>query len=343
MDHADPGLILSSRYELVELAGEGGMATVWRGLVHGASGWSREVGIKRVLPDFCDNDEFVQMFVEEARVGASLHHPNIVQIHDFGLDDGVYYLVMEWVEGLDLSSWSISYEMGGAHSPWLLVAAIGIEVLKALGAAHTRTDRNKQPIPVFHRDVTPHNILVGDNGIVKLSDFGLARAMDRARMTRPETVKGKLTYLAPELSFGKDPSPQTDIFSVGIVLWEVLAGKKLFDGMNPLEIIKQIRDMETPDLNAIRPDLPQDLIDVVEIALEKDPLDRYETAHEMARALADILRTVPQPTDSEIVGESVMLAKKRLRGKRVTLSSSWDDPGAKSAGSGNVLPLTTKK
>ncbi|RLB45890.1 MAG: hypothetical protein DRJ42_28940 [Deltaproteobacteria bacterium] len=181
---ADRGRKIGGKYQLIEPLGEGGMATVWKGLTLGAEGFTRRVAIKRVLPELAHDKKFTAMFVEEARVVSELAHPNIVQVHDFDHDaEGNYFIVMEWVDGLDLQQWMSAYKTAGERTPWHYVAAIGIEVLRGLSAAHERIDSLGRPSPVIHRDVTPNNILVGRNGIVKLADFGLARATDRASMT----------------------------------------------------------------------------------------------------------------------------------------------------------------
>lgn len=147
--------LLGGKYEVLELAGEGGMAKVYRGQTHGAAGFTRPVAIKRVLAPLSQNPEFLKMFVEEARVVSELDHPNIAQIHDFDRDrSGEYYLVLEWVDGLTLSDWRQGYREHGNHTPWPLTAAIGIEVLEALHAAHVREDSEGRPAPIFHRDVT---------------------------------------------------------------------------------------------------------------------------------------------------------------------------------------------
>lgn len=308
------GRVLASRYQLVEKAGEGGMAIVWRAITRGAHGFVRAVAVKRIKAALSHNQEFVQMFVEEARVGASLDHPNVVQLHDFGLDEwGNHFLVMEWVEGVDLRRWASSYHDAGWHAPWHLTAAIGIEALRGLHAAHTRTDPWGKPAPAYHRDVTPGNVLIGLNGIVKLADFGLARAMDRAKVTRPEMVKGKVDYVAPEiLDEGSEPTVQSDLFTLGAVLWEVLSGRRLFKGENDLESLKNVVACEVPDLAETRPDLPSDLVTCVHRALERDPAQRYKSARNMARAIARVLRRVAEPTDAEPLGESVATARERL-------------------------------
>lgn len=290
------------------------MAEVFRATTHGVAGFRRPVAVKRIVDELSEDPTFVAMFVEEARVTAALQHPNIVQIHDFDRDeDGAYFLVMEWVDGLNLFEWRMAHRAVEEPSPWHLVAAIGIEILKALNAAHGNRDEDGQLAPVFHRDVTPQNILMGTNGVVRLADFGLARAMDRARTTQPEMVKGKLGYIAPEMTSGADPSVQTDIFGVGIVLWEALAGRKLFKGSTPLEILQKVKNADVPPLAESRPDLPQSLCDALHRALHKDPERRYSSARSMVRALANILRMTPESTSNDVIARSIALARDRLR------------------------------
>lgn len=330
------GRHLAGKYELVELAGVGGMAEVFRAVTHGAAGFRRTVAIKRILDHLSANEDFVSMFVEEARVTAALSHPNIAAIHDFGQDrDGAYFLVLEWVDCITLLDWRQAYDRHGEQSPWPLVAAIGIEVLKALGAAHENTDADGFRIPVFHRDVTPQNVLIGSHGVVKLTDFGLARAMDRARITQPEIVKGKVSYLAPELlKPGSEPSPQSDIFGLGIVLWEVLAGRKLFEAPSPVEVLLKLREARVPPLMDLRPDIPRALHDAIHKALAKDPADRHRSARSMVRALANILRMTPESTSAEVLARTVRLARERMH----------EGPSAEVAIAGEeAVPLTRKK
>jgi serine/threonine-protein kinase len=305
--------LLGGKYEVLELAGEGGMAKVYRGQTHGAAGFTRPVAIKRVLAPLSQNPEFLKMFVEEARVVSELDHPNIAQIHDFDRDrTGEYYLVLEWVDGLTLAEWRQGYRAHGNHTPWSLTAAIGIEVLEALHAAHVHEDAKGRPAPIFHRDVTPQNVMLSKCGVVKLTDFGLARAMDRSSITKPGIVKGKISYLAPELTYEAEPSAQTDVFSVGVVLWEVLAGEKLFKGQDPIKVLGTIRGTETPDLIAFRDDLPERLREIVAKALRRNPIERYGSTREMARDLAELLRASEEITDSHIIAQSVRWAAKQL-------------------------------
>ncbi|MDH5492496.1 MAG: serine/threonine protein kinase [Myxococcales bacterium] len=311
MGEAHPyiGRLLLGKYQLVEHAGVGGMAEVFRAFTLGASGFRRPVAVKRIHDHLSQQDEFVRMFVEEARVVSELQHPNIVQIHDFDKDEaGRYFIVMEWVQGMSLLEWALLHVEHGFHTPWFLVSAVGIEVLKALGAAHGRRDGEGEPQPIYHRDVSPQNILIHESGIIKLADFGLARAMDRARTTTPDVIKGKLSYMAPELTRFAEPSPQSDIFGVGIVLWEVLTGRRLFCGEHPMQIVEAVRRTAVPSLRAARSDIPIALHDIVHRALSQDPNGRFASCREMMRALANILRTTPMRTDADVIAASLSSA-----------------------------------
>ena len=305
-----PNKMIANKYELVAPLGEGGMASVYRGLTHGAAGFTCKVAIKRVLPNLAEDAAFVAMFVEEARVASELQHPNIVQVHDFDRDDeGRYFIVMEWIDGIDLFGWIGSF--AGAPTPWHEVAAIGVEILRGLGAAHERVDGAGQPAPVIHRDVSPQNVLLSVQGIVKLADFGLARAADRATMTAPGTIKGKLGYLAPELVKRAPATPKSDLYSVGIVLWEALTGRRLFAGTDAYEQIKKILANQVPPLREARPDVPLALAEIVHTALSFDAADRFERAEEMQRALASLTKNHTEPTDDRALARSIRDAMAR--------------------------------
>ena len=301
---------IAGKYELVAPVGEGGMASVYRGVTHGAAGFEKRVAIKRVLPNLAEDAAFVAMFVEEARVASELQHPNIVQVHDFDRDDeGRYFIVMEWIDGIDLFGWIGSF--AGAPTPWHEVAAIGVEILRGLGAAHERVDGAGNPAPVIHRDVSPQNVLLSVQGIVKLADFGLARAADRATMTAPGTIKGKLGYLAPELVKRAPATPKSDLYSVGIVLWEALTGTRLYGGADAYEQIKKILANQVPPLRDARPDVPLPLDEIIHTALSFEPADRFERAEEMQRALASLTKNHTEPTDDRALARSIRDAMAR--------------------------------
>ena len=312
------GHVIDGKYELVELAGEGGMATVFKAVTRGAAGFSRTVAVKKLRRELRAIRNYIDMFVEEARVGSDLAHPNIVQVYDFCADaEGSYYLVMEWVEGMDLARFIRTSSDGGAGGPrvpWPMIVGIMVGALRGLGAAHERKKPDGSLAPVIHRDVSPHNILLGINGVVKLTDFGLARARDRVfSLTAPGTVKGKLSYLSPEVTYGQPASPLSDLFAMGTCLWEALAGVRLFEGKTDLDVFKQIRNCEVRPLRAARPDLPRALYEIVDRSLAADPAKRFPSARSMAVALADLLKTVASSGDAQaMLGAAVHDARVRL-------------------------------
>ncbi|MBK7580850.1 MAG: serine/threonine protein kinase [Myxococcales bacterium] len=311
-----PGSIVDAKYALIEQIGVGGMGTVWRALVYGAQGFRRTVAVKRLNETFNEYPEVVEMFVEEARVGAMLRHPNVVQIHDFGIDAaGQYYLVTEWVEGLHFGEYQRSFLNVPGGAPWPLITAIAIEVLRALDAAHSVCREDGTPAPVLHRDVSPPNILLDVTGIVKLADFGLARAMDRGRITRPNVIKGKLSYLAPEMLRGDDATVQSDLFSLGVCLWEALAGQRLFDAPTDIEVLEMLKDPRVPLLSYKRPDLPMGLTTAVHRALERDASRRFDSALMMLDALREVLRVIPETTSGPVLAATITAARNRLRAR----------------------------
>ncbi len=305
-----PGRLVGGRYELVDVLGRGGMAVVWRALQRGAVGFARPVALKRMSPLLSRSSEALSLFAEEARVGAQLRHPNIVALLDYAHDEqGEPYLVSELVEGVHLGDWVRAYARAREETPWELVAAIGIEVLRALDAAHSRVDGQGRSVAILHRDVTPGNILLDETGIVKLADFGLARAMDRERMTRPDIVKGKAAYLAPEIVRGSAPSPQSDLFGVGIVLWEALSALRLFHGENEVKSALLVRDAKVPMVSTKRSGIPLQISNIVHRALEREPARRFASALEMMVALREALRVLPHTTDATVLAASVRKAR----------------------------------
>ena len=304
--------LIDGKYQLVEVAGEGGMATVYKAVQKGAAGFQRTVAIKHIRPEYRALKNYIDMFIEEARVGSELQHPNIVQVHDFVGENGSYYLVMEWVEGIDLGAFIRINRDAKTPIAWPFAAAMGIGTLRGLAAAHSRLAPDGTPAPVIHRDVSPHNVLLGVNGVVKLSDFGLAKARDRiASLTAPGTVKGKLSYLAPEVTFGKPNTPQSDLFGVGSVIWETLAGERLFDGKNDVEIFKKIRACKVPPIIERRPDVPPSLAAVLDVALAAEPANRYANAVEFASALSQVMKQAVGVDAATALGTAVHDARLR--------------------------------
>jgi serine/threonine-protein kinase len=353
------GELIDGKYELVAVAGEGGMATVFKAVVRGAAGFTRPVAVKRIKPEYRALKNYIAMFIEEARVGAELAHPNIVQVHDFVVENGSYYLVMEWVEGLDLGTLLRIYREANLQMPWPLAIAIAVGTLRGLGAAHERRAADGSLSPVIHRDVSPHNIMLGANGAVKLSDFGLARARDRAAsLTAPGTVKGKLSYLAPEVTFGKANSPQSDLFSTAVVIWESLTQTRLFDGRTDLDVFKKIRACVVPTLSDYRNDVPPEVEAVLRKGLTADPAQRYASANDFAFAFANLLAQLSPIDANTALATAINDARNRLVGQlapdeltidlatmsgSTQVTTSFDIEFSKPDLSVDPLPLTKKK
>lgn len=289
---AKPTRILGGRVELLQQAGVGGMATVWRARLRGAAGFERIVAVKQIHPHLAEVQLYVDMFVEEARVGAALDDANIAQVHDFQQEDGQYYLIMDWVEGIDLARYVRYFAEIGEPLRWELATAVGIGLLRALAAAHEHLSATRVPCPIIHRDVSANNILLSLRGRVKLIDFGLSLARDRSvELTEPGVVKGKLAYLAPEIVEGERPSVRSDQFAAGVVLWEALTGRRMFDGLGDVEIYRRLIAGVIPPLRPLRPDLPRGLVAAVQRALSCRPEERFRTVREMAHQLSVVLAT----------------------------------------------------
>jgi serine/threonine-protein kinase len=305
---------VAGRYELLEIAGRGGMAVVWRAEHHGPGKFRRPVAVKQMHAHLAKNDLYRTLFEEEARVGSLVQDPNIAQIYDFVVDDGELYLVMEWVNGIDLATF-LHYVCTTLEEKtrWEVVAAIGIGVLRGLAAAHERTNEKGEVDPILHRDICPHNVLISDRGRAKLIDFGLSFSNDRdIEDTDPGIAKGKLAYLAPEIVRGGRPTPATDQFAVGAVLWESLVGRRAFRGENELEVYKRVANAEIEKVLELRPDLPKRFAAVVHRALARDPQRRFGDCREMARQLGGVLREHKRKEDLyALLGETVVAARAR--------------------------------
>lgn len=274
-----------TRYRPVSRIAAGGMAEVWRGEATLATGDVVPVAIKRVLPNL-EDPNFLTMIEDEARLGMLLRHPNVVRVYDARNIGGTYIVIMELVDGDTLKG--LLDATIGRPMPIAAALFIGRELLRALGYAHAANDDKGSPLALVHWDVSPHNLLLGRDGAVKLSDFGLADATTNKHQKAEGMVGGKFGYLAPEVIRQQRPDHRIDIFAAGIVLWEMLAGRRLFQGKDDRETIQMVARCEIPRLSDSNPDIPPQIDEFLAGLLHADPDQRYGTGGEAAEAL-DVL------------------------------------------------------
>ncbi len=288
------------RYTLHQEIATGGMATVYLARMVGPARFSPVVAIKALHPHLSREQEFARMFLDEARLAARIRHPNVVPVLDVH-EDGDLFLVLEYIHGESLARLLASARDDGRPVPLPIVSAIACDVLRGLHAAHEARDEGGRPLGVVHRDVSPHNVLVGVDGVVRVFDFGIARAAGRLTTTREGQIKGKLGYMAPEQLRGEPVTRQADVFSAGVVLWQMLTGERLFAGDAEANVIEQVLFRPIPAPSGRRDALPEGLDAIVLRALSRDPARRFATAKEMA---LELQRVVPPSTPQE-VGEWV--------------------------------------
>ena len=274
------------RYVLHGEIAAGGMASVHLGRLLGPVGFSRTVAIKRLHPQFAKDPEFVAMFLDEARIAARIRHPNVVPTLDVVASDGELFLVMDYVEGESLARLvRASRKRGGPPSPRLVVAVI-VATLQGLHAAHEAKGELGQPLGIVHRDVSPQNVLVGTDGVARVLDFGVAKALGRSQVTREGQLKGKLPYMAPEQIRRRGVvSRQTDVYAASVVLWEALTARRLFEGEDEAQVLAAVLDGHVDPPSHHAPTVPAALDALVLRGLEHDPAKRFETARAMALAL----------------------------------------------------------
>jgi serine/threonine protein kinase len=272
-------------YVLHDRIGAGGMAEIFLATSRGIEGFEKRLVIKRILPTFSGDKQFVRMFVEEAKLCVALRHPNIVQVYDLGEIDGQYFIAMEYVDGRDLLKTLAACGKKRIGFPTDIALFIVMEVLKGLDYAHTLKRPDGQPLGIIHRDVSPSNVLLSFDGDVKMADFGIAKASTREK-TETGILKGKFGYMAPEQVTGVQIDSRADIFAIGIVLYELLTGHRLFAGKNDLAVLERVRDaLIEPSPRHYRPDLAAELEGIVLRALARDPRARFQRASELHDAL----------------------------------------------------------
>lgn len=247
----------------------------------GLEGFEKTLALKRIRPHLSSEEAFLKMFLFEAKLAAQLQHPNVVQIYDLGKINNSYFIAMEYISGRDMSRVQPKAEKLGIPFPLEYAMSIAGSVLDGLAYAHAATDDFGAPLNIVHRDITPENIMVGWNGNVKILDFGIAKANTQTDQTRAGEIKGKLSYMSPEQGMGKVLDERSDIFTLGVVLYEWITGYKLFTGENEMAILKSIIDGRIYPPSYFREDVPEAVEDILMKALAKDREERYQTARDM--------------------------------------------------------------
>ena len=274
------------------------MAEVFRAESTGLEGFRKQVAIKRVLPNLGRNSKFISMFLDEARLSARLSHSNCVQVFDIGVRDDAYFIVMEFVDGANLKSIATSIQNNRQTFPIPVAVYIAHEICKGLSYAHELTDRSGESLDLVHRDVSPPNVLVTKHGEVKIVDFGLAKASSQLEPSEPGVIKGKFAYLSPEAALGEDVDCRTDIFAVGIILWELLASRRLFTGDTDVQILHKVQTARVPPISQINRSVPLELERVVGRALARDRHERYASARELGQDLSRFMFGFGQPVSA---------------------------------------------
>lgn len=281
------------QYLLLSKIATGGMAELFKAKRKGVEGFEKILAIKKILPHMSDNEEFITMFIDEAKLAAQLSHHNVCQIFDLGKIENSYYIAMEYVHGKDLRAVLKAARQKNKTVPVEIAVLITSKICSALDYAHRKRDASGQPLNLVHRDVSPQNILISYEGDVKLVDFGIAKAATKVHVTQHGALKGKLLYMSPEQAWGRSVDRRSDIFSVGVVLYEMLAGRPLFFDDNDTEvtILEKVREAHIVPLRELNPKFSAELERIILKALKKNSEDRYQTASEMQKDLDNLFYT----------------------------------------------------
>jgi len=298
-----------SRYTIVEKLATGGMAEVYLATQSGPAGFSKQVVLKVILPHLAEDQQFVQMFHNEAKLAALLNHSGIVQIFDFGVDDGVHFIAMEHIHGANLRKIMAALGRKRKRMPQPLALRVIGDTCRALHYAHTLTGAGGQSLQIVHRDVSLENILVSYSGQVKVLDFGIAKARTIESFTSSGVLKGKFEYMPPEVIEGETPDHRMDIYAAGVVLYLLLLGRAPFVGQNEAQLMDRILVDPPPRPRRLDPTLPEGLERILLRSLDKNPDARFATAQEMAVALDRQLVRISSPISDDHLARFVTLLR----------------------------------
>lgn len=325
-------------YYLLEKIAVGGMAELFRARQRGVHDFQKIVAIKRILPHLSDNDEFVRMFIDEAKLAAQLTHPNIAQIFDLGKVGNFYYIAMEFVDGRDLRSMLRRSREYKLPFPEAVAAFVTMKVAGALDYAHRKRGMDDKDLKLVHRDISPQNILISNDGAVKLVDFGIAKAATKSTQTVAGALKGKLLYMSPEQALGKNLDHRSDIYSLGLVLFELLTGERCFQADSELGVLEKVRMGKVLDVKSINPAISDEMAGILARALEKDVDRRYASARLLERDLKSLLTHHRNEPAEHDVAEFASILLKGTR-VQVDLLISSRFPAVVSATSPKVPPV----
>lgn len=292
-------------YYLLEKIAVGGMAELFKAQQRGVQGFQKIVAIKRILPHFSDNEDFVTMFIDEAKLAAQLTHPNIAQIFDLGKAGSSYYIAMEYVNGRDLRTLLKRVREFGMPFPEQVAAFVVMKVAAALDYAHRKRGFDDRELKLVHRDISPQNILLSTEGAVKLVDFGIAKAASKASHTVAGALKGKLLYMSPEQATGQPLDNRSDLYSLGLVLFELVTGERCFQADSELGVLEKVRLGRVADLQSLKPSISKEMAAIVNRALQKNVEHRYPSARFLERDLRDFLQRQGTPITEHDVAEYV--------------------------------------
>ena len=328
------------RYELLKRLAGGGMGEVFLARQRGLDGFQKLLVIKTLLPHLCEDEEFITMFKDEARVTAQLIHPNICQVFEFDQVGDTYYMAMEYLRGEDVRRMWKACEQKGTPLRVPLICRVIADGAAGLDFAHSLRNSAGEPYHIVHRDISPQNILVTFEGGVKIIDFGVAKAAGRAQHTRTGALKGKYSYMSPEQVAGHDIDGRSDIFALGIVLHELLTGRRLFKAESDVQTLARVREAHVPPPSRLNPQLPPGLDEIVLKALAKNPDDRYRTAQEFRLALEDWLIQGRMSASSAHLAEFLKVIYAERLDKEARLGPLMGDPGLTTATAGGRLTVT---
>lgn len=269
------------KYQLEVRLAFGGMAEIFLAHSLGVDGFRKNLVIKRILPQYCRDPQFVRMFIDEAVLVAQLRHPHIVDVYEFGDVDGIFYMAMEYVDGVDLQR----ILQSGQRLTIADIACFGEAVSRGLYYAHTLCDSAGKPLGMIHRDISPHNLMFSEVGHVKIMDFGIAKVAARVGHTLTGQLKGKLAYMSPEQAMGEEIDQRSDQYSLGVVLWECVTGFRAFSANSEVQLLRLVSQPALALLQNVRPDTPRDFAEIITRSLNPEPSKRYADLREMAQAI----------------------------------------------------------